>query len=150
MQKNMQEEIQKIKLEIQNLEENLFKGKCKEKILKIHEAMNKILDMEKNLQAQKETLEYMMPEFILLKGKLTNLKSTLEIDCVNKSKAVNKALAACTILFLPQILITTFFSMSTRFPTDITSSEFGLVYVMVIMFLVSILTLTFLHFKKYI
>ena len=146
----MQEEIQKIKLEIQNLEENLFKGKCKEKILKIHEATNKILDMEKNLQAQKETLEYMMPEFILLKGKLTNLKSTLEIDCVNKSKAVSKALAACTILFLPQILITTFFSMSTRFPTDIINSEFGLVYVMVIMFLVSILTLTFLHFKKYI
>ncbi len=146
----MQEEIQKIKLEIQDLEENLLKGKSKNKILKIHEATNKVLDIEKNLQAQKETLEYMSPEFTLLKGKLTNLKSTMEIYSSERIRVLNKSLTTCAILFLPQLLITTFFNMSTKFPNDLTNSPFALVYIATFMFFISILSLTFLHFKKYI
>ncbi len=146
----MQEEIQKIKLQIQDLEEGLTKGKSKPKILLIHEATIKVIDIEKNLQAQKETLEYMMPDFVLLKGKLANLKSTIELGSIEKAKTLTSATTSCAVLFLPQILITTFFSMATNFPNDIAKSEFGLVYIMSIMFLVSILCLLFLHFKKYI
>jgi len=84
------------------------------------------------------------------KESVTDLKDTFDFLLTNKTNQIVKVFTVVSFILLPVTFLASFFGMNTRFPQELVAADYGTVYIMLIMFVVSISTLSFLHFKKFI
>lgn len=174
--KQIQTEIEKNADAIKTLEENIFEAGEREGIEEISKVSKKIFDLRSRLKSHVPVLEIFQTEAnkifgfefddeskLLLvslkkvlnelenqKESVTDLKDTFDFLLTNKTNQIVKVFTVVSFILLPVTFLASFFGMNTRFPQELVAADYGTVYIMLIMFVVSISTLSFLHFKKFI
>lgn len=172
--KNLEESLNKIGEDIKQIEKNLFSGDEKITIEEISKTAKKIFDFRTTLKFHKEVLKVYSDSSIRIFGveyeiyvnilnesyerivsivenqreMLDDLKDTTNFLISNKTNQIVKVFTVVSFVILPLTFLSGFFGMNTRFPTDLVNSQFGTVYIMCIMFTVSVTVLFYLHFKK--
>lgn len=172
----IQNEIEKNADEIKTLEENIFDANERERIEDISKVSKKIFDLRSKMKSHLPVLEIFQSEAnkifgfefdteaktlsILLHkllGELENqkenvidLKDTFDFLLTNKTNQIVKVFTVVSFILLPVTFLASFFGMNTRFPQELVNANYGTVYIMLIMLAVSLTTLLFLHFKKFI
>lgn len=166
--------LDKINEDVKSIEKNIFSGDDRKTIEQISQVSKRIFDFQSSLKQHKEVLkvyedssikifgiEYGIYNDILRetyektisvidnqKNLLADLKDTTNFLISNKTNQIVKVFTVVSFIILPMTFIAGFFGMNTRFPTDLVNSPFGTVYIMIFMFVVSVLVLLYLHFKK--
>jgi magnesium transporter len=169
-------EIEKNADDIKSLEENIFVAGEREGIEEISRVSKKIFDLRSRLKSHVPVLEIFQADATKIFGfefeeeskqllislrKILNelenqkenvidLKDTFDFLLTNKTNQIVKVFTVVSFILLPVTFLASFFGMNTRFPQELVAADYGTVYIMIIMILVSIVTLTFLHFKKFI
>ncbi len=166
--------IHKINEEISAIEKNIFSGDERKTIEDIAYVSKKVFDFRISLKQHNEVLkvfddaaikifgieyniynnivtENYRKVFLIIENQrelLNDLKDTTNFLISNRTNQITKVFTVVSFVILPGLFIASFFGMNTRFPQDLVTSTFGTVYIMGIMFVVSILVLLYLHFKK--
>lgn len=174
--KQIQNEVEKNANEIKTLEETIFDTNEREGIEEISKVSKKIFDLRSKLKSHVPVLETFQAEAnkifgfefdteaknlsLLLhkilseldnqKENVVDLKDTFDFLLTNKTNQIVKVFTVVSFILLPITFLAGFFGMNTRFPQELVNSDYGTVYIMLIMFFVSIITLTFLHWKRFI
>lgn len=174
--KQIQSEIEKNADAIKTLEENIFDAGEREGIEEISKVSKKIFDLRSKLKSHVSVLDIFQSEANKIFGfefdtetknlssllrkilneldnqkeSVTDLKDTFDFLLTNKTNQIVKVFTVVSFILLPVTFLASFFGMNTRFPQELVAADYGTVYIMLIMFVVSISTLSFLHFKKFI
>ncbi len=174
--KQIESDGEKTAGEIKELEENIFEMEERKVIedvskiskknfailnkLKLHFHVLEIFSKEANkifgfefdptLENLKTHLQKVIGNMEYQKGALQELKDTFDFLLTNKTNQIVKVFTVISFVLLPMTFLAAFFGMNTRFPTELVSSDYGTVYIMLIMFTISTATVLYLHFKKFI
>lgn len=172
----IEREIEKTGESLKDIEADIFNVEEKRTIENIANTSKKVFDIRSKLNTHKEVLDIFAtesnkifgfefkthPERLLQKYKelmnnldnqkenLTDLKDTIDFLLTNKTNQIVKTFTVVSFILLPMTFIAGFFGMNTKFPSDLVSSDYGTVYIMILMISISVLTLVYLHYKKYI
>jgi magnesium transporter len=171
---NLNESLNKISEEIGGIEKNIFSGDERRTIEQIASVSKKVFDFRKSIQQHDAVIKVYSDSGIKIFGveyniyvniieenyrkvfavienqrdMLDDLKDTTNFLISNRTNQIVKVFTVVSFVILPLTFLSGFFGMNTRFPSDLVSSPFGTVYIMCIMFFVSVLVLLYLHFKK--
>jgi magnesium transporter len=166
--------IKKVSSEINSIENTIFSGNERKTIEEIAITSKKVLDFRTSLKQHDEVIKLFSDAAIKIFGieyniynniieenykkvallienqreLLNDLKDTTNFLISNRTNQITKVFTVVSFVILPGLFLASFFGMNTRFPQDLVSSTYGTVYIMGIMFVVSILVLLYLHFKK--
>jgi len=172
--KNLENSLNKVSEDIKEIEKNIFTGDERKTIEEISAVSKKVFDFRSSLKLHKDVLkvycdsaikifgfEYTIYADILTEGHerllsiienqrdmLEDLKDTTNFLISNRTNQIVKVFTVVSFVILPGLFLASFFGMNTKFPNDLVTSPFGTVYIMGIMFLVSVCVLLYLHFKK--
>lgn len=171
---NCSKQVDKINDSLTDIEENILHADQRISLDELIKQNAKISDMMGTLRMQKHVLDAFKDagiktfgiEFGILgdmvlesyrnvinaldreNGKLRNLKETLSMIIATKNNKTIKVFTVVCIIALPLIFLASFFGMSTTYPQDLATSQFGTVYVMGTMLFFSLMMLSYLHYKK--
>lgn len=174
--KQIQKEVEKNAEEIKTLEDEIFSENEREQIENVSRVSKKIFDLRSKLKlhtnilqvfkadankifgfefdTQAEHLQTLLQKIINeldnQKENVVELKDTLDFLLTNKTNQIVKVFTVVSFILLPVTFLASFFGMNTKFPAGLVNADFGTVYIMLIMFVVSIITLSFLHWKRFI
>jgi magnesium transporter len=174
--KQIKKEVEKSSDDIKALEENIFTEDERRGIENISRASKRIFDLRSKLKSHAAILEIFQSEAnkifgfefdedaknlnnslhkILIeldnqKENIDDLKDTFDFLLTNKTNQIVKVFTVVSFILLPVTFLAGFFGMNTHFPQELVTSEFGTIYIMLIMLTVSVATLSFLHWKKFI
>jgi magnesium transporter len=95
-------------------------------------------------------LEKLVNELDNQKENLSDLKDTFDFLLTNKTNQIVKVFTVVSFILLPVTFLASFFGMNTKFPVELVGADYGTVYIMLIMFAVSLTTLSYLHWKRFI
>jgi magnesium transporter len=166
--------LNKITEDIKSIEKNIFSGDERRTIEQISEASKRVFDFRSSLKQHNEVLktyrdsaikifgiEYNIYNDIITenyekimtlidnqKELLEDLKDTTNFLISNRTNQIVKVFTVVSFVILPMTFLAGFFGMNTKFPTDLVNSPYGTVYIMAVMFFVSVCVLLYLHFKK--
>lgn len=172
--KNLEDSLNKVNEEIKQVEKNIFTGEERKTIEEITAVSKKVFDFKSSLKLHKDVLKIYNESAIKMFGfeytiytdiinenyerliniienqkeMLEDLKDTTNFLISNKTNQIVKVFTVVSFVILPMTFLAGFFGMNTKFPSDLVTSPFGTVYIMCIMFAVSICVLLYLHFKK--
>jgi magnesium transporter len=172
--KEIETSLNKLNAEIKDIEKNIFQGDERKTISEIANTSRKVFDIRSSLKLHKEVIrvygdasqkifgiEYGIYVDIInesydrilstienLKDMLEDLKDTTNFLISNRTNQIVKVFTVVSFVILPMTFLAGFFGMNTKFPTDLVSSPYGTVYIMGVMFFVSVCVLLYLHFKK--
>lgn len=176
MYSNLEVSLNKVGEDLRSIEKNIFAGDERKTIEQISFVSKRVLDFKSSLKLHKDVLkiyrdnsvkifgmEYEIYTHILTdsynhvysiiethKEMLEDLKDTTNFLISNRTNQIVKVFTVVSFVILPGLFIASFFGMNTRFPSDLVNSTFGTVYIMALMFIISISVLLYLHFKKFI
>ncbi len=172
--RGLEDSLVRLSEDINQIENNIFAGDERQTIAKISEVSKKVFDFRTSLKLHKDVLkiygdsstrifgvEYQIYVDIVNESyervvgiienqreMLEDLKDTTNFLISNRTNQIVKVFTVVSFVILPMTFLAGFFGMNTKFPSDLVTSPFGTVYIMAIMFTVSICVLLYLHFKK--
>jgi magnesium transporter len=172
--KGLEDTLNKVNVDIKQIEKNIFTGEERKTIEEISIVSKKVFDFKSSLKLHKDVLKIYNESAVKMFGfeytiytdiisenyerliniienqreMLEDLKDTTNFLISNKTNQIVKVFTVVSFVILPGLFLASFFGMNTKFPSDLVTSPFGTVYIMGIMFLVSICVLLYLHFKK--
>lgn len=172
--KNLENSLSKISMDMRELEKNIFQGDERKTIEEISILSKKVYDFWSSIRLHKEVVKVYNDSSIRIFGveygiytdiitesygnvttmienqreMLEDLKDTTNFLISNRTNQIVKVFTVVSFVILPMTFLAGFFGMNTKFPNDLVTSPYGTVYIMGVMFLVSICVLLYLHFKK--
>ena len=171
---NLENSLDKVGAEINEIEKNIFGGDERKTIEQIANVSRKVFDFKTSLKLHRDVLKVYSESAIKIFGfeydiytniindsyekvmetienqneSLGNLKDTTNFLISNRTNQIVKVFTVVSFVILPMTFLAGFFGMNTKFPTDLVNSPFGTVYIMGLMFTISVVVLLYLHFKK--
>jgi magnesium transporter len=172
----LENSLDKIVDDVNTIEKNLFAGDERKTIEEISTVSKKVFDIRTALRLHKDVIKIYGESAIKIFGfeyniyvdimnesyekvltlletqreMIEDLKDTTNFLISNKTNQIVKLFTVVSFVILPMTFLAGFFGMNTKFPNDLVTSPFGTVYIMGLMFFVSICVLLYLHFKKFI
>jgi magnesium transporter len=172
--KSLEDSLNKVNEDIRLIEKNIFAGDERKSIEEISTVSKKVFDFRASLRSHKNVLSVYNDSAIKIFGieygiysdmlneayervqtaiesqreMLEDLKDTTNFLISNKTNQIVKVFTVVSFVILPLTFLSGFFGMNTKFPSDLVMSPFGTVYIMLIMFCVSVMILLYLHLKK--
>jgi magnesium transporter len=171
---NLEDEIENTADEIKTIETDIFSSDERVTIESIAKTSKRVFDIRSKLRTHKEVLDVFSTdsnkifgfEFVPYpervkskynelmnnldnqKENLMELKDTTDFLLTNKTNQIVKFFTVVSFILLPMTFLASFFGMNTKFPVELVSSQFGTAYIMILMLSISVLVLTYLHYKK--
>lgn len=172
--KNLESSLNKVSEDIRSIEKNIFGGDERKTIEEISNVSKKVFDFKSSLKLHNDVLKVYGESAIKIFGfeyniyvdiinesyqrvmsmidnqrdMLGDLKDTTNFLISNRTNQIVKIFTVVSFVILPMTFLAGFFGMNTKFPNDLVTSPYGTVYIMLLMFTISVIVLLYLHFKK--